>query len=30
MDLEVNVGRGRSDLAEAGLYAGIMLLVYAR
>jgi hypothetical protein len=30
MDLEVNVGRGRSDLADAGLYAGIMLLFYAR
>jgi hypothetical protein len=30
MDLEVNVGRGRSDLADAGLYGGIVLLVYAR
>ncbi len=30
VDLEVNVGHGRSDLADAGLYAGIMLLFYAR
>jgi hypothetical protein len=30
LDLEVNVGRGRSDLADAGLYGGMMLLVYAR
>jgi hypothetical protein len=30
MDLEVNLGRGRSDLADAGVYGGIVLLVYAR
>jgi hypothetical protein len=30
VDLEVNVGSGRSDLADAGLYAGLQFLVYAR
>jgi hypothetical protein len=30
MDLEVNIGHGRSDLASAGLYGGLLFLVYAR
>jgi hypothetical protein len=30
MDLEVNVGHGRSDLASAGLYGGLLFLIYAR
>jgi hypothetical protein len=30
MDIEVNVGRGRSELAEAGWYAGVLLLIYGR
>ena len=30
MDLELNVGRGRSELADAGLYAGVLFLLYSR
>jgi hypothetical protein len=30
MDLEFNVGSGRSDLADAGLYAGVLFLLYSR
>jgi hypothetical protein len=30
MDVEVNVGRGRSELTESGWYAGVLLLVYGR
>jgi hypothetical protein len=29
-DLEVNVGHGRSDLFESGLYGGLLFLVYSR
>jgi hypothetical protein len=30
MDLELNLGSGRSDLADAGLYAGVLFLLYSR
>jgi len=30
LDLEVNLGNGRSELAASGLYAGILFLIYAR
>jgi hypothetical protein len=30
VDLEVNLGSGRSDLAHAGLYGGLLFLIYAR
>ena len=30
MDLEVNLGSGRSDLLDAGLYGGLLLLIYGR
>ena len=30
VDLEVNLGHGRSELAEAGIYGGVLLLVYGR
>jgi hypothetical protein len=30
VDLEVNIGSGRSDLFDAGLYGGLLLLVYGR
>jgi hypothetical protein len=30
IDLEVNLGSGRSDLLESGLYAGVMFLIYGR
>jgi hypothetical protein len=30
VDLEVNLGSGRSELADAGVYGGVLLLVYAR
>lgn len=30
MDLEINVGRGRSEIADAGAYAGVLLLIYGR
>jgi len=28
MDLEVNLGRGRSELADAGVYGGLLFLIY--
>jgi hypothetical protein len=30
VDLEVNVGNGRSDFFQSGLYGGVLLLVYGR
>jgi hypothetical protein len=30
MDLEVNIGRGRSELLDAGVYGGALLLIYGR
>ena len=30
VDLEINLGRGRSDFIDAGLYGGVLLLVYSR
>ncbi len=30
VDLEVNLGHGRSQLAEAGIYGGVLFLVYGR
>ena len=30
LDLEVNVGQGRSDLFDAGVYGGLLFLVYGR
>jgi hypothetical protein len=30
VDLEVNLGKGRSDLFDAGFYGGLLLLVYGR
>jgi hypothetical protein len=28
LDLEVNLGKGRSELGESGLYGGVLLLIY--
>jgi hypothetical protein len=30
VDLEVNLGRGRSDFFDAGLYGGLLFLIYGR
>jgi hypothetical protein len=30
MDLELNLGRGRSDIADAGLFGGVLFLIYGR
>jgi len=30
VDLEINLGSGRSDFIDAGLYGGLLLLVYSR
>jgi hypothetical protein len=30
VDLEVNVGNGRSELFDSGLYGGLLFLVYGR
>ena len=30
IDLEINLGRGRSDFIDAGLYGGLLLLIYSR
>jgi hypothetical protein len=30
VDLEINLGRGRSDFFDAGLYGGLLFLVYGR
>ncbi|HLF10426.1 MAG TPA: hypothetical protein VJA26_04365 [Gammaproteobacteria bacterium] len=30
VDLEVNIGSGRSDLLDSGLYGGVLLLIYGR
>jgi hypothetical protein len=28
MDLEINLGQGRSDLLGSGVYGGLLLLIY--